>query len=116
MTSTSGRDAGDGSHVDKHIGKLVREGRCRCAIEAPEMARILGVSMERYMRYELGILRIRSPELVRIAECLGVSVAWFFIGIPIPDRDLNPTPVAGPSSVVKIADFRGRKAQAKPRE
>jgi transcriptional regulator with XRE-family HTH domain len=85
-TRTKAPDARD---VD--VGRRIRAQRLVCRMSQTELANNLGVTFQQVQKYEKGVNRVGAGRLARIAEVLGVPVAFFFSG------DLNP-PVSSDSA------------------
>src|SRR3954449_3733388 len=66
--------------VDVLIGKRVRERRLMLGITVQELAAVLGLPYQQLHKYETGANRLSAGRLYRLAEALGVEVAYFFEG------------------------------------
>ncbi len=79
-TRTKAPDARD---VD--VGRRIRAQRLVCRMSQTELANNLGVTFQQVQKYEKGVNRVGAGRLSRIAEVLGVPVAFFFSG------DMSPS-------------------------
>src|SRR5690606_4639641 len=72
----------DVSHIDRHIGQRMRQARlaANCSLEA--VACEVGISAPLIRYYERGSRRCYASRLYRIARFLGVSVSYFYEGLP----------------------------------
>src|SRR5690606_20319509 len=72
----------DVSYIDHHIGQRMREARlaANCSLEA--VACEAGISAPLIRYYERGSRRCYASRLYRIGRFLGVSVSYFYEGLP----------------------------------
>lgn len=70
------------SSIDKHIGVRVRLRRNAAGISQEKLADALGLTFQQVQKYEKGTNRIGAGRLLSIATILGVSVEYFFEGLP----------------------------------
>src|ERR1700694_298279 len=63
---------------DVEVGRLIRAQRLVCRISQTELAKKLGVTFQQVQKYEKGVNRVGAGRLTRIAEVLGVPVAFLF--------------------------------------
>ncbi len=73
--------------LDEHIGDRIRRRRVELGVTQEQLARALGVTYQQIQKYEAGANRISAVYLHRVAEMLGVPIAWFFedfAGTPPP--------------------------------
>jgi transcriptional regulator with XRE-family HTH domain len=68
--------------IDVYIGGQVRMRRLMLGMSQGKLAEALGVSFQQVQKNEKGTNRIGSSRLHQIAEVLGVSVPFFFEGLP----------------------------------
>jgi transcriptional regulator with XRE-family HTH domain len=66
--------------VDLLIGRRMRERRLMLGITVQELAAVLGLPYQQLHKYETGANRLSAGRLYRLAEALGVEVAYFFEG------------------------------------
>jgi len=66
------------SPTDKHVGARVRMRRLMLGLSQEKLADGLGLTFQQVQKYEKGANRISAGRLQRIAEVLGVPVAFFF--------------------------------------
>lgn len=92
-------DVADGQRL-----RAVREARRRTQME---VAAMLGMAESTYGRRESGEIRLRLPDLIKVARFLGVELAELMPGGPPP----TPAPIRDPTVLVRelqesIAYFR----------
>ncbi|MEM1382897.1 MAG: helix-turn-helix transcriptional regulator [Pseudomonadota bacterium] len=68
--------------VDAHIGARVRMRRMMAGISQEQLGDALGLTFQQIQKYEKGLNRIGAGRLYRIAQVLGVSVEFFYEGLP----------------------------------
>jgi transcriptional regulator with XRE-family HTH domain len=68
--------------VDFYVGEQIRVRRLSLGRTQQEVARAIGISWQTLQKYETGIHRISAARLKSVADTLGVSVGWFFQGLP----------------------------------
>jgi len=68
--------------VDLHVGSAIRVRRKAMRISQSDLADGLGVSFQQVQKYERGTNRVSASRLYDIGACLGVSVDYFFEGLP----------------------------------
>src|SRR5258708_899975 len=66
---------------DAEIGRRVRTLRMQRGLSQTAVADALGVTFQQVQKYEKGVNRISSGRLVRFAEIIKVSIAFFFGGL-----------------------------------
>ena len=69
---------------DVEAGRRLRAQRLERRLSHKEFGQLIGVSLHQVQKYEAGINRISTDRLQRIAEVLGVPVAFFFDGPGAP--------------------------------
>lgn len=65
----------DPDPIDIGIGLKIRARRKAVGMNQPALGEFLGVSYQQVQKYELGVNRISSANLVRIAQALQCSIA-----------------------------------------
>src|SRR3989337_2334647 len=70
--------------IDKHVGSRVRMRRMMISMSQEKLGDRLGVPFQQIQKYEKGTNRIGASRLQQIAIALGVPVAFFFEGAPVP--------------------------------
>lgn len=68
--------------VDKHVGSRVRMRRMMIGMSQEKLGENLGITFQQIQKYEKGTNRIGASRLQHISTVLGVSVSFFFDGIP----------------------------------
>jgi transcriptional regulator with XRE-family HTH domain len=106
MPGTSGRGGSGGLLVDKRVGHRLCEARRSRDLEPRDVADGLGITVDHYLRYESGTLRLTPPELVRIAEYLGVTIGWFFKDAERSGHAKAPVADVRQTTIVTLADYR----------
>jgi transcriptional regulator with XRE-family HTH domain len=69
-----------GDPRDAEIGQRVRALRLQRGLSQTELGQLISVTFQQVQKYEKGANRISAGRLQRIAEVLGVPVAYFFAG------------------------------------
>ena len=67
-----------GDPRDAEIGQRVRTLRLQRGLSQTELGNLISVTFQQVQKYEKGTNRISAGRLQRIAEVLGVPVAFFF--------------------------------------
>jgi transcriptional regulator with XRE-family HTH domain len=67
-----------GDPRDAEIGQRVRTLRLQRGLSQTELGNLISVTFQQVQKYEKGSNRISAGRLQRIAEVLGVPVAYFF--------------------------------------
>jgi transcriptional regulator with XRE-family HTH domain len=70
------------SHVDVHVGLKIRMRRKRVGLTQQGLAEALGLTFQQVQKYERGANRVSASKLYHAAEVLGVTVGYFFEGLP----------------------------------
>ena len=73
--------------VDAHVGGRVRMRRKLIGVSQDHLADSLGLTFQQVQKYERGTNRVSASKLFQIAEILGVTVSYFFDGLPDPIDD-----------------------------
>lgn len=66
--------------IDVRIGQRIRRARIDASITQQKLGEILGRSSQQIHKYEQGTNRVSAGTLYTIAEALGYSLDWFFLG------------------------------------
>lgn len=66
--------------IDARIGQRIRRARIDASITQQKLGEILGRSSQQIHKYEQGTNRVSAGTLYTIAEALGYSLDWFFLG------------------------------------
>ncbi len=69
-----------GDPRDAEIGRRVRTLRLERGLSQTELGNLINVTFQQVQKYEKGMNRISAGRLQRIAEVLGVPIAFFFTG------------------------------------
>ncbi len=89
--------------IDRHVGSRVRMRRMMISMSQEKLGDQLGITFQQIQKYEKGTNRIGASRLHQIAIVLGVPVAFFFEGAPIPEgtaKGLGESP-----SPAYVSDF-----------
>lgn len=70
--------------IDKHVGSRVRMRRMMISMSQEKLGERLGITFQQIQKYEKGTNRIGASRLQQSAIALGVPVAFFFEGAPVP--------------------------------
>jgi transcriptional regulator with XRE-family HTH domain len=68
--------------VDAYVGARIRMRRVASGISQTELGEKCGVTFQQVQKYEKGTNRVSVSRLQAIAEALGVSTEFFYIGAP----------------------------------
>jgi len=68
--------------VDIHVGRRMRERRSLMGLSQEQLGKELGLTFQQIQKYERGINRMGSSRLYNVSQIIGVSVGWFFAGLP----------------------------------
>lgn len=68
--------------VDIHVGSRLRMRRTVVGLSQTELAEKVGLTFQAIQKYEHGDIRISASRLYELAIALGVSIAFFFEGLP----------------------------------
>ncbi len=64
-------------HINRLIGRKLKEARERVGLQKAELANLLGLSRQGYNEYERGIPKFRVEQVQEFAIALGRPVEWF---------------------------------------
>ncbi len=70
--------------IDVHVGARIRMRRRILSMSQEELARGIGLTFQQVQKYERGANRVSASKLHLIAHKLGVSISYFFNGLPEP--------------------------------
>ena len=76
-----GRGTGVPDPTDVHVGARIRTRRMYIGMNQETLARALGLTFQQIQKYEGGANRVSASRLHQIAEVLGVTVPYFFVGL-----------------------------------
>jgi len=68
--------------VNQHVCKRIRQRRIALRISRQKLAATLGVTWQQIQKYDTGKSTVSAAKLWIIARELGVSVGYFFEGLP----------------------------------
>ena len=77
---------------DMEVGRRIRAQRLVRGLSQTDLGKSLGITFQQVQKYEKGANRVGAGRLTRIAEVLGVPVAFFFSNLeqgPGPGRDAS---------------------------
>lgn len=87
--------ARDGSDpIDLHVGARIRTRRAIQGLSQERLGDMIGLTCQQVQKYEHGANRVSASTLYRIAEALGVTVAFFFEELP-GSPGFSPVPQDG---------------------
>jgi transcriptional regulator with XRE-family HTH domain len=69
------------STIDRAVGRRLRLIRLLRRITRGELAAVADVETEAIARYEAGVARPQPRAIAELADHLGVSLLWFFVGL-----------------------------------
>jgi transcriptional regulator with XRE-family HTH domain len=88
--------------VDKHVGSRVRMRRMLIGMSQEKLGEALGITFQQVQKYEKGTNRISASRLQQIASVLGVTISFFYEGLPAGETGSG---FAEESSPVYMLDF-----------
>lgn len=68
--------------IDQHVGSRVRIRRVLVGMSQEKLGEALGLTFQQVQKYEKGTNRIGASRLQQIASILGVTISFFFEGLP----------------------------------
>ena len=68
--------------IDRHVSARVRMRRIIVGMSQEKLGEALGITFQQIHKYERGTDRIGASRLQQIAKTLGVSIEFFFEGLP----------------------------------
>ena len=71
--------------VDLHVGARLRMRRKLIGASQESLADALGLTFQQVLKYERGANRVSASKLYEAAKFLGVTVEFFFDGLPSTD-------------------------------
>ena len=80
--------------VDHHVGSRIRLRRMVVGLSQQKLAAELGLTFQQVQKYERGVNRVGAGRLYQIAVVLGVSVQFFYEGVPHPMEAESLLPTA----------------------
>jgi transcriptional regulator with XRE-family HTH domain len=72
--------------VDVHVGARLRQRRKYLGMTQQQLASELGLTFQQIQKYERGANRVSASKLYELARALGVTISYFFEGLPDPGR------------------------------
>jgi transcriptional regulator with XRE-family HTH domain len=88
--------------VDKHVGSRVRMRRMLVGMSQEKLGEALGITFQQVQKYEKGTNRISASRLQQIASVLGVTISFFYEGLP---AEVEGGGFAEESSPAFVMDF-----------
>lgn len=74
-------EAATADEIDEHVGRRLRARRMELRLSQGALGRHLGLTFSQVQKYEKGLNRIGAGRLYRLADLLGVPVAYFYQGL-----------------------------------
>ena len=88
--------------IDQYVGGRIRARRVGLRMSQTSLGEAVDVTFQQIQKYENGTNRVGASNLYRIAQALGVSVGFFFEGMPEelirPGNGGNGAPVSATST------------------
>jgi transcriptional regulator with XRE-family HTH domain len=78
----SQRDDNRPDPIDVHVGQRMRLRRTMVGMSQEKLGEAVSLTFQQIQKYERGINRMGASRLYRLAQALGVNVAYFFEEIP----------------------------------
>jgi transcriptional regulator with XRE-family HTH domain len=72
----------DPNYIDVHVGSRIRMRRQFISMSQERLGELLGITFQQVQKYEKGANRISASRLFYTAKTLGVTVQFFFEGLP----------------------------------
>ncbi len=88
--------------VDKHVGSRMRTRRLLAGLSQEKLGEALGITFQQIQKYEKGTNRISACRLQQIASVLGVTISYFYEGLPAEEPGRG---FAEESSPAFVMDF-----------
>jgi transcriptional regulator with XRE-family HTH domain len=79
---SDGRGTGVVHPIDAHVGRRIRMRRMPLGMTQEVLQNALGLTFQQVQKYETGANRVSASRLATVAGVLGVSIAFFFAGLP----------------------------------
>ncbi len=76
----------DPNFIDVHVGARIRMRRQLINMSQERLGELLGITFQQVQKYEKGSNRISASRLFYAAKTLGVSVQFFYDGLPGVDQ------------------------------
>ncbi len=89
--------------IDIYVGKRVRMQRNYLKMSQTALADKLEVTFQQVQKYEKGTNRISASKLYQIAQSLGVTVSFFYEGLPVDGEKVSG--LAEDGIATYVADF-----------
>jgi len=105
-----------GDPRDAEIGQRVRALRLQRGLSQTELGQLISVTFQQVQKYEKGANRISAGRLQRIAEVLGVPVAYFFAVAQDTSEPAEPDEPAGSGFLQTEGALRLARAYARIKE
>ena len=67
--------------IDAHVGTRIRERRQQLRMSQGALGELLGITFQQVQKYERGSNRVGAGRLWKLADVLGVDVAYFYKGV-----------------------------------
>ena len=78
-----------GQFIDTHVGNRIHMRRLLLGVSELSLSQVIGCTVIQIKRYELGLDRIGSSMLFKIADALDVPVTYFFEGLKVHPMKQN---------------------------
>lgn len=88
--------------IEGHIGRKIKQRRQHLKLKQHQVAKILGITVQQFSKYEKGIDRISASRLLQLSKALGVPTRFFYEELEAP---LAP----GKQLLVTCANLEGKK-------
>jgi transcriptional regulator with XRE-family HTH domain len=76
----------DPNFIDMHVGARIRMRRQLINMSQERLGELLGITFQQVQKYEKGSNRISASRLFYAAKTLGVSIQFFYDGLPGVDQ------------------------------
>ncbi len=77
----------DPNYIDVHVGSRIRMRRQLINMSQERLGELLGITFQQVQKYEKGANRISASRLFYAAKTLGVTIQFFYDGLPGVEAD-----------------------------
>ncbi|MDT3381116.1 helix-turn-helix domain-containing protein [Labrys portucalensis] len=91
--------------IDQHVGSRVRIRRVLVGMSQEKLGEALGLTFQQVQKYEKGTNRIGASRLQQIASILGVTISFFFEGLPPETGAVHTAEHADESDTSHVIEF-----------
>ena len=78
--------------IDIHVGQQMRRRRVQLGMSQESLGKAIGLTFQQVQKYERGANRVSASRLWRMADALGVPIAYFFEDLPATEQPMPELP------------------------